>query len=163
MTRAPAFVTGEDPAYYAVLGVASNAGQEEIAAAYRALMRRHHPDAAGTGRGAEELAKRINEAFSVLGHPDLRAQYDAVHGYPRSEEASPAAAIPVARKSRPAPPPPPRVRRPTHPPAEEHGASAMMLLALFIAVAAVVLVGALVALAREQRAEVARPRLEQSR
>ncbi|HEX8231993.1 MAG TPA: J domain-containing protein [Caulobacteraceae bacterium] len=149
MSRTPSFVTSEDPAYYAVLGVATDARQEEIAAAYRALMRRYHPDAAGGGEAAEEVAKQINEAFSVLGHPELRAQYDAVHGYPRVSEAGPPADEAPPPKRKPRPP-----RWPATPPAEEHGAPAMLVVAALIAAAAVFLVALLVALAREQRAEI---------
>ena len=148
--RAPAFITGADPGYYQVLGVASDAGHAEIAAAYRALMRRHHPDAAGDHPSGEDMAKRVTEAFSVLGHPDLRGQYDAVHGYPRP--AAPTATQPAGRT-----PPPRRVHRPSGPPPEEHGVSAMMVFALFIAVAAVILVAILVALSQEQRAVLQGP------
>lgn len=157
MTRSPAFMTGEDPAYYAVLGVASDADADTIAAAYRALMRRHHPDAALGDPAAEGVAKRLNEAFSVVGHADLRAQYDAVHGYPRTEDVVFAASARTAEapsRSRPA-------RQPSYAPAEEHGASAMMVVALFIAATAVALVVILVALAREQRAEFSAARQPQ--
>lgn len=58
--------------YYQVLGVDSEAEAFLIEAAYRALMRRHHPD-----RGGETWqAQRINEAYSVLRNDNARARYD---------------------------------------------------------------------------------------
>jgi len=62
-------------AYYERLGVRSDASPDEIRAAYRALARRHHPDARG-GRPSNEMAA-INEAWSVLSDPGRRAMYDA--------------------------------------------------------------------------------------
>ena len=62
--------------YYSVLGVEPNATQEEIRAAYREWMRLIHPDRNQGNRRAEELAKRINEAYAVLSDPAKRAAYD---------------------------------------------------------------------------------------
>lgn len=149
--RGPAFITGADPRYYEVLGVASNAGQAQIAAAYRALMRRHHPDAAGDRSAGDDMAKRITEAFSVLGHLELRRQYDAVHGYPRP--AAPTQARPLAKRK----PPPRSAHGPSGPRPVEPGVSTMMAFALFIAVAAIVLVVILFALSLEQRAVIRGP------
>ena len=61
--------------YYAVLGVAKNASQEEIQRAYRKLARKYHPDINKTS-GAEEKFKDIGEAYEVLKDPDKRAKYD---------------------------------------------------------------------------------------
>jgi DnaJ-class molecular chaperone len=51
-----------------------------IEAAYRQLMKKHHPDVAGTDpwRVAEHHArsKAINQAFGVLRDPALRRAYD---------------------------------------------------------------------------------------
>jgi molecular chaperone DnaJ len=55
--------------------VSPHATQAEIRAAYRALARRHHPDARG-GRPSPEMAG-INEAWTVLSDPGRRARYDA--------------------------------------------------------------------------------------
>ena len=53
------------------------ASPEAIELAWRALLRKHHPDVAGDGAGALERAKRINVAHDWLSDPDLRARYDA--------------------------------------------------------------------------------------
>ncbi|MFE4835759.1 J domain-containing protein [Arthrobacter sp. NPDC056691] len=69
MTSSPA------PDYYAALHVSRAASQEEIARAYRALMRRHHPDVAGGDAVPDEL-QLIMEAFAVLRDPKRRAAHD---------------------------------------------------------------------------------------
>lgn len=62
--------------FYDTLGVSPTAEAEVIQAAYRALMRKYHPDANG-GRSSDARAKRINEAYATLSDPSLRAAYDA--------------------------------------------------------------------------------------
>ena len=90
--------------YYAVLQVHPGAEQEVIEAAYRQLMKKHHPDLAGDDpwRIAEHLARAqaLNEAYSVLRHPEQRRRYDdnrRVYGWHR--------------------PPPSATQRPSSPPA----------------------------------------------
>jgi curved DNA-binding protein CbpA len=61
---------------YARLEVAVDASPEAIELAWRALLRRHHPDVAGDGEAALELAKRINVAHDWLADPALRVRYD---------------------------------------------------------------------------------------
>lgn len=61
--------------YYATLGVAKNASQEEIQRTYRKLARKYHPDINKVS-GAEEKFKDIGEAYEVLKDPDKRAKYD---------------------------------------------------------------------------------------
>ena len=64
---------------YQIIGVAPSADTETIRSAYRALARRHHPDAGGNaGRMAE-----INEAWAVLGDTLRRFNYDREHGHGR--------------------------------------------------------------------------------
>lgn len=46
-----------------------------IRAAYRALMRRYHPDT-DPSREAAQRAQALNAAYAVLGDPDKRARYD---------------------------------------------------------------------------------------
>jgi curved DNA-binding protein CbpA len=61
---------------YARLEVAIDASPEAIELAWRALLRRHHPDVAGNDDSATERAKRINVAHDWLASPELRARYD---------------------------------------------------------------------------------------
>jgi molecular chaperone DnaJ len=62
--------------YYKILGVDRNASDEEIKRAYRRLARKYHPDLNPGNKEAEEKFKEINEAYSVLGDPEKRKQYD---------------------------------------------------------------------------------------
>lgn len=62
--------------YYAVLGVASTAAQDEIKKAYRRLAKRYHPDANPNDPKAAERFKEISEAYQVVGDAEKRKQYD---------------------------------------------------------------------------------------
>ena len=62
--------------FYAVLGVGSNASQDEIKKAYRKLAKKFHPDANASDAKAAERFKEISEANNVLGDPAKRKQYD---------------------------------------------------------------------------------------
>ncbi len=57
---------------YRILQVDPAAEDVVIHAAYRALMKRHHPDAGGTAHAAE----RLNAAYATLRDPARRARYD---------------------------------------------------------------------------------------
>jgi hypothetical protein len=59
---------------YARLEVPVDASFEAIEVAWRALLKRHHPDVAGSD--GLERAKRINVAHDWLSDPELRARYD---------------------------------------------------------------------------------------
>ena len=66
---------------YAVLGVPANATQTEIDHAYRALLRRHHPDSRGPsdesqGLRSDAALQDVFAAYSVLGDPGRRVAYD---------------------------------------------------------------------------------------
>jgi len=63
--------------YYATLGVARNASQDEIKRAYRKLAQKYHPDRNQSDE-AEGKFKEINEAYEVLGDEQKRARYDAL-------------------------------------------------------------------------------------
>ena len=62
---------------YEILGVPSNASQDEIKKAYRIKAKAHHPDVNNGSQESEELIKLINQAYEVLSEPQLRARYDS--------------------------------------------------------------------------------------
>jgi curved DNA-binding protein len=61
--------------FYEVLGVPRTASADEIQRAYRKLARTYHPDV-NKDPGAEELFKKVSEAYDVLSDPDTRSRYD---------------------------------------------------------------------------------------
>ena len=66
--------------YYQVLDVSVGATREEITRAYRGLMRITHPDNFSDPdqrAKAEERAKLVNAAYTVLSKPEIRQEYDA--------------------------------------------------------------------------------------
>jgi molecular chaperone DnaJ len=81
---------GGDP--YAVLGLTPQASSAEIKAAYRALVKCHHPDAGGD----DEHIVALNAAWEVLRDEQSRRRYDAAHG------VSSAASGPGVRAPKPA-------------------------------------------------------------
>lgn len=63
-----------DTRHYDTLEVHPAASPEVIVAAYKALMKKHHPDKKVTVGG---VARALNEAYEVLSDPAKRAAYDA--------------------------------------------------------------------------------------
>jgi len=61
--------------YYETLGVSKNASEEEIKSAFRKKAKEYHPDVNKEPDAAEKF-KAIGEAYSVLGDPAKRKQYD---------------------------------------------------------------------------------------
>lgn len=65
--------------FYALLRIAPSADATAIRDAYRALMRRYHPDVNASDDAAAQ-AKAINAAYACLRDPDRRAAYDWQRG-----------------------------------------------------------------------------------
>lgn len=61
--------------YYAILGVARDAGADDIKKAYRKLAHKYHPDISKDPAG-EEKFKEVGEAYETLKDPEKRAAYD---------------------------------------------------------------------------------------
>lgn len=62
--------------YYEILGAHREATDQELKQAYRRLAIKCHPDKNPGDREAEERFKELNEAYTVLSQPELRARYD---------------------------------------------------------------------------------------
>ena len=63
--------------YYAVLGLARDASEDDIRKAYRRLAMKHHPDRNPEDKGSEEKFKEAKEAYEVLSEAEKRRAYDA--------------------------------------------------------------------------------------
>lgn len=80
----------EEPDLYDILQVPSTAGPEDIRRAYRALLRKHHPDmhkprdAVEARRLARHVAA-IHHAYEVLSDPRRRAAYDRWRRRPQAK------------------------------------------------------------------------------
>lgn len=61
--------------YYAILGVSQNVNFQDIKKSYRKLAKKYHPDR-NKSPNAEEIIKKINQAFEVLSDRRKRKQYD---------------------------------------------------------------------------------------
>lgn len=84
--------TNHPTSLYAVLGLNPQATQEQIRRAYRMLLRRNHPDTSPTGSAAHDAAtstklQQVMAAYTVLGDPARRAEYDR-HPSPRQAPTS---------------------------------------------------------------------------
>ena len=74
-------MTTERADLYTTLGVRPSATQAEISHAYRALLRRHHPDtraSADQSHGAlsDAALQQVLAAYTMLRDPGRRADYD---------------------------------------------------------------------------------------
>jgi molecular chaperone DnaJ len=66
----------EDRDYYKILGVSSNASEEEIKKSYRRIAMQYHPDRNPGNKEAEEKFKIASEAYEVLRDPEKREIYN---------------------------------------------------------------------------------------
>ncbi|WP_338792341.1 DnaJ domain-containing protein [Bernardetia sp. Wsw4-3y2] len=62
--------------HYTTLGIPELASQEQAKVAFKRLAVEYHPDKNPDNPIAEELFKRINEAYQVLSNPVMKQQYD---------------------------------------------------------------------------------------
>ena len=74
--------------YYSILGVARNAGADEIKKAYRKLAHKYHPDVS-KDLGAEEKFKEVAEAYGTLKDPEKRAAYDRLGSHQPGQDFQP--------------------------------------------------------------------------
>lgn len=68
----------EEKNYYDWLEISRNASPEVVEKAYKTLVKKYHPDLqeGENKQQAEEMIKKINEAYSVLSDETKRKQYD---------------------------------------------------------------------------------------
>jgi Ca-activated chloride channel family protein len=64
-----------DKNYYVILGVNTDATEDQIRKAYRALVREYHPDV-NKSPDAEEIFQDVQEAYEILAEPEQRRTYD---------------------------------------------------------------------------------------
>ena len=64
------------PDYYTTLGVARDAGADDLKKSYRKLAMQFHPDRNPNNKDAEAKFKDLNEAYDVLKDEQKRAAYD---------------------------------------------------------------------------------------
>lgn len=62
--------------YYEILEVKNDASDEVIKAAYKALIKKYHPDNGGIQDPSGEKMRMVNEAYVCLSDPVKRKQYD---------------------------------------------------------------------------------------
>ncbi len=62
--------------YYKILGIDRNASEDEIKKAYRKLAMKYHPDRTKGDKSAEEMFKKVSEAYAVLSDKEKRKEYD---------------------------------------------------------------------------------------
>ena len=86
-------MSGSTPDPYALLGVPPTASAQEIARAYRRLLRNHHPDTGtgphGAGPGDRLALDEVRAAYALLRDPAARAEYDRARADRGRAPASP--------------------------------------------------------------------------
>jgi curved DNA-binding protein CbpA len=126
---------------YAVLGVAPDCEDFVIQAAYRALMRRYHPDTNSDPHAAQK-AQAINEAYAVLGNPQKRSNYDASWRTKSTDSRSAGGGAQDCAQSgtgsKPPPPPPPPENTEVVEFSEGRGLLASLAFLVFLAIPAII-------------------------
>lgn len=77
------------PDHYAVLGVSPDADEAVIRAAWKALLRKFHPDTARDLPDAAERTRAVNAAWAVLGDANRRIAYDLERAAPPPDDDLP--------------------------------------------------------------------------
>lgn len=122
---------------YAILGVPRTATRVEIARSYRALAKRHHPDA---GAPPSPTMARINEAWYVLSDATRRARWDRANTVVAPPHWSPGPGTGAGREA-------PVYRRPVAAPRPEPGpADRGWVVASIVTGVAVLLAGVMAAI-----------------
>ena len=62
--------------YYEILGISIEADENEIKSKYRKLAMKYHPDRNPDDKKAEEMFKKVSEAYEILGDKEKRKEYD---------------------------------------------------------------------------------------
>lgn len=120
--------------HYDTLKVTRDADDEVIDSAYRALMKKYHPDKTNGDHASTERAKLINAAYSTLRDPDARNRYDRTLTPVESD---------VGFEPKQPSPPEPTYQTPTTPPRSSSAKDGSWLTSLaFISLAVTVAVGA---------------------
>lgn len=90
---------------YRVLQVVPSAEQEVVNAAYRALALKYHPDRDASGTAERRMAQ-LNEAYSLVRDPAVRAAFDAKNKQPQDQTRAQSRWAAAAQSAGAVPPPP---------------------------------------------------------
>lgn len=90
---------------YKVLGVKSDASEDEIRAAFKNLAAKHHPDRNPNDPKAAQRFKRLNAAYQVLSDPTQRSVYDQLTEPTQDLDDKSSSSAPAKGKAKPEPEP----------------------------------------------------------
>lgn len=76
-----------DKNYYEILKVSTEAAEDQIRQAYRALVREYHPDISNNPKSAE-IFQEVQEAYEVLADPQQRQKYDRLREAAGADKSS---------------------------------------------------------------------------